>query len=382
MTLLFASLISIIGLWATVLSSSNRRYMEHLKKGTPPSDDFLVTIAIPARNEEKNIVRCVTSLMQQSHQNIEILVLDDNSTDATASLVQELALQDPRVRLIPGKPLEKDWRGKLYAMQQLLEQSKGEYILYTDADTIHTSQSVQYGLNIIIQQKASMLSGYPKQIGQKKLVQILVSVMLFNTVLYLPLHLQKKLQWTGFAMAIGQYLLLKHTTLEEIGGFTSIRNVICDDVELARLCAKTGHTQIFADMKPVVSCEMFKTFHDGFKSLERSITGVIKQNTFIFIFIFLAVVVLLCCAFAPLAVLAFGIVFFLKGTLLLPFLLTLAGTLLLFSSWAVMAHYHGFSYSVAFSGPLAFLFIVIMYLHGYYLQVSGKGFIWKDRPIA
>ncbi|MFA7129360.1 MAG: glycosyltransferase family 2 protein, partial [Sphaerochaeta sp.] len=159
--ILFASLISILGLWATLLSFSNRRYMERLKKATPQVEDILVTIAIPARNEEANIVRCVSSLMQQSYKHIEILVLDDNSTDATAKLVEELALTDTRIHLLKGKPLQDGWRGKLYGMQQLFEESKGKYILYTDADTIHSPDSVQYGLNIIEHEQASMLSGYP-----------------------------------------------------------------------------------------------------------------------------------------------------------------------------------------------------------------------------
>ena len=379
--ILFASLISILGLWATLLSFSNRRYMERLKKETPQVEDILVTIAIPARNEEANIVRCVSSLMQQSYKHIEILVLDDNSTDATAKLVEELALTDTRIHLLKGKPLQDGWRGKLYGMQQLFEESKGKYILYTDADTIHSPDSVQYGLNIIEHEHASMLSGYPKQTGNKKLVQILVSAMVFNTALYLPLRLQRKLQWPGFAMAIGQYMLLKRSALEEIGGFTSMPNVICDDVALARMCARTGHTQIFADMKQVVSCEMFKTFQAGFSGLERSVTGVIKQNPFMFLFILLVVVVLISCALAPLITIGLGIAALFESSLTVPFFLTLVGTFLLFSAWAFTAHYHGFPKYVAFSGPLTFVFVVLLYLHGYYLQVTGKGFIWKDRII-
>jgi len=380
---LYASLVLVVGLWATLLSFSNRRVMENLKRKAPLTVNPLVSIAIPARNEEHFIQDCVSSIIAQSYENIEILILDDNSTDNTAGKAKELQERDPRVRIIKGKPLKQGWRGKLYAMQQLYEESRGEYILFTDADTVHNANSVEYGLGIIINEKASMVSGYPKQEGKLIWVQTLVSAMLFNTVLYMPLWLQQKVQWTPFAMAIGQYLLLKRTVLDDIDGFTSIPDVICDDVMLARACTRTGHKYIFADMKDALSCKMFSTFKGGFEGIERSITGVIDIKARMVPLVLLAAAVLIACALAPLATVAMGIQLLINPAISpLPFSLIVAGSLLLFGSWTVTALYHGFSLKVALQGPIAFVFVVVMYLHGYYRKVSGKGFMWKGRNIS
>ena len=383
MIVLYASLVLVVGLWATLLSFSNRKVMEKLKKKAPLSVKPLVSIAIPARNEEHFIQACVSSLIDQNYENIEILILDDNSTDNTAAEAKKLQDRDPRVRIIKGKPLKKGWRGKLYAMQQLYEQSKGEYILFTDADTVHKTNSVEYGLGIIINEKASMVSGYPKQEGKLLWVQALVSAMLFNTVLYMPLRLQQKVQWTPFAMAIGQYLLLKREVLDDLGGFTSIPDVICDDVMLARACTRTGHKYVFADMKDALSCKMFSTFKGGFEGLERSITGVINIKPYMVPLVLVVASVLLACAAAPLASLAMGLALLTDTTLSpLPFLLTSVGSILLFGSWTATGLYHGFPLKVALQGPITFVFVVAMYLHGFYRKVSGKGFMWKGRNIT
>ncbi|MBI9094686.1 MAG: glycosyltransferase [Sphaerochaeta sp.] len=383
MILLYASLILVVGLWATLLSISNRKVMEKLKKNVPLTEKSLVSVAIPVRNEEHCIEACVSSLIEQTYGNIEILILDDNSTDNTASEVHKLQDRDPRVRVIRGKALKQGWRGKLYAMQQLYENSKGEYILFTDADTVHNPNSVEYGLGIIINEHASMVSGYPKQKGKHLWVQTLVSAMLFNTVLYVPLWLQQKMQLATFSMAIGQYLFLKRTFLEDIDGFTSLPNVICDDVILARTCTRTAHKYVFADMKDALSCQMFSTFKGGFEGLERSITGVLTFKAYMVPLMVLVASVLLACAVAPLATVAMLIAVLIDPALSeLPFLLMAGGTLLLFGSWTATGLYHGFPLKVAIQGPIAFVFVVAMYLHGYYRKVSGKGFMWKGRTIS
>jgi len=357
--------------------------MQKLKKPSSLSGNPLVSIAIPARNEEDFIQRCVTSLIAQSYENLEILILDDNSTDKTSEKVRQLQEKDPRVRIITGKPLKDGWRGKLYAMQQLFQESRGEYILFTDADTLHSPHSVEYGLGILINEKAAMVSGYPKQEGKGLWTQMVVSAMLFNTVLYMPLKLQKKVQWSPFAMAIGQYLLLKRTVLEDIEGFTTMSSVICDDVMLARACTRAGHKYVFADMKDALSCQMFPSFKEGFRGIERSITGVIDIKAYMVPLVVVAAAVLIACALAPLATVAMAMALVLNPALSpLPFVLILAGSLLLFGSWTATGLYHGFPLKVALQGPIAFVLVVAMYLHGYYRKASGKGFIWKGRLIS
>lgn len=381
--MLYASLIMLVGLWATVLSWSNRSEMQKQKQGPPFAQNPLVTIAIPARNEEQYIHDCVSSLINQSYRNIEILILDDNSTDNTANEVARLQTEDSRVSIITGKSLQPGWRGKLFAMQQLYEQSHGQYILFTDADTVHHTDSVKQGLTLLHNEKASMVSGYPSQVGGTFWTQVIVSAMLLNTVLFTPLRLQKKIQWPPFSMAIGQYLLLKREVLDTIGGFTTMSDVICDDVMLARACTRAGHKYIFADMKDALSCSMFPTFKTAFLGLERSIIGTLTIKNYLMPLIVVALAVLTLTALAPVASVIMAVLYF-SGmqTSLLALLFTIGGTLLLFGSWTITGRYHGFPKRVAMKGPFVLLMIVFMYLHGYYRKVSKKGFLWKGRIIS
>jgi chlorobactene glucosyltransferase len=383
MNLLVSTIILIVGIWSFFLYPSTRRYFDRINKHWEAfvSAD-VVTVAIPARNEELHIEECVRSLQHQKHQNLEILVLDDNSTDATASLVLELQKQDSRIRLITGKPLEDGWTGKLFAMQQLYEAGKGSYILFTDADTRHTPDSVSYGLFLLASQKGEMISGYPKQITRSLALEVLVSVMLFNPALFVPFRLQASLQWPLFSMAIGQYLMIKREALISLGGFIPIKGQICDDVALARLCAKKGHKQLFAPMQTALQCEMFTTFSQGWKSLERSIIGVVKQGLLGFLLILLIVLVLLLLSFAPILSVVFGVLAFSNQSYMLPCIFSLAGSLLLFTTWKRCATYFGFSPQSGRFGPLTILLVVLMYLNGLILRLSGRGFLWKGRVIT
>jgi chlorobactene glucosyltransferase len=377
-----AILIALAGTYACLLSTTNRRRMKQLSLTKKAQDTPFISVAIPARNEEATIESCVRSLMAQNYRNIEILVLDDNSTDRTEQKVKQLQKEDSRVKYIRGKELKTGWKGKLYALQQLFENCQGEYILFTDADTVHEKDSVQFGLNILQSNKAELLSGYPHQKSSNTLDLTLISVMIFNTVLFLPVKLQEKIQKTGFAIAIGQYLFVRKSALVKLGGFEDIKNEICDDVMLARTFAKTGHKQMFADLKEQVSCTMYSSFYDSFRGIERSITGVIKQSVPMFVGIVFLVLLLLVFVFSfPLAILLL-VSLDTNPSFLLPSLLILLGSGLLFGSWTRMALFHGYPLKVALQGPLAFLLVIAMYLHGYYCKVFGKGFMWKDRKIT
>lgn len=383
MIVLLSSIILFVGLWSAFLYTSNRRYFDRITKNwQDPESQELVTIAIPARNEEHHIEACVRSLLKQTHVNLEILVLDDNSTDATASKVLALQAQDCRVRLIQGRVLEKGWRGKLFAMQQLYDAAKGKYILFSDADTQHTVDSVAYGLALLEKQGGSMISGYPKQIAKSLGIEVLVSVMLFNPALFVPFRYQASLQWPLFSMAIGQYLLIKRDVLDALGGFVPIKSQICDDVALARLCAKRGYKQLFAPMQTALQCEMFTSFNQGWKSLERSINGVVKQGILGFLLILVIVLVLLLLSFSPLLGLLFGVLAVSNQLFFFPFIFTLLGSFLLFATWKRCAMYFGFSKKAGLFGPVTILLVVLMYLNGMLLRLSGKGFEWKGRVIS
>jgi chlorobactene glucosyltransferase len=376
----FGTLMLVIGLYATVLSIANVRAIRNQTPKVLSSEGPLVSVLIPARNEELSLAACIESLTKQSYRDIEILVLDDESTDRTWEIIKTYEAKDPRVRGIKGRKLEAGWKGKTFAMQQLSQQAKGEYILFTDADTVHTPTSVAFGYSVARKNGAALVSGYPTENCPNWAIGTIISAMLVNTVLFVPLALQKRRPHSCFSMAIGQYLFVKRSDLIEIDGFNRFRNAITDDIHLARELARNGRIQLLVDASDALSCTMYRSTKEAFLGVERSLAGTIPLRLCPLILV--AVVLLIGCAISPIMAIVF-LAQALSGSsgLLVPAILTAIGALLLFGTWAAMAKFHKYSASIGWSGPVTLLWICAMYLHGLARTFSKKGFSWKGREI-
>lgn len=374
----YAILMAVVGMYAFLLSSTNLLELNRLTKKTKRQKKTpRVSVCIPARNEHDNIERCLRSFMKQDYPDYEVLVLDDNSEDDTSAIVERLAKEDGRIRLIHGTPLPKGWKGKVHAMQQLYEHATGTYLLFTDADTTHQSISIRLGVDLAISNNAKFVSGYPTETCRKPIIASCIACMVFNTMLYLPIPLQNRIQKSWFSMAIGQYVLVERQSLKEIGGMEKIKNAICDDVQLARTFAKTGHKQIFCDMKRAVSCKMYGSFNEAFTGIERSVAGAIKLSPMLFVGTVFLVIILLGFIASPIV----SVIALVMTGANMTSLLLLSGTILFWGSFAMVTTFHGYHFPVQIMGQLTFLFVIIMYVHGLYLKHSGHGFVWKGRKI-
>ena len=178
------------------------------RKAALPADPPLVSVLIPARNEEENIQRCLTSILSQDYPNMEVLVLDDNSSDRTAEIVSGICEKDSRVQLIRGKPLPAGWAGKCFACHQLSQHARGSWLLFVDADTRSQPHMIRSTLQLAILNKAAMLSGFPRQqvsgITQKIVIPILFYFLVMS---WFPLWLFHSWKKPGPTLAIGQFLL-------------------------------------------------------------------------------------------------------------------------------------------------------------------------------
>src|SRR5688572_23222794 len=135
------------------------------KRKLPVIEDSLlpfVSVLVPARNEELNIKNILTSLLNQNYPDYEVIVLNDHSEDATGKIITEIKEKFPQLKVLNGKPLPKEWTGKCYACIQLYEKSKGEFILFTDADTTHKPDSLRRSVTISLERNADMLTIFPE----------------------------------------------------------------------------------------------------------------------------------------------------------------------------------------------------------------------------
>lgn len=166
----------------------------------------LVSVLIPARNE-KNIGRCLRFLSKQDYHNLEILVLDDNSSDGTGRVVEEISKKDTRIRLIRGCPLIGGWKGKSHACHQLSREATGEYYVFTDADTSHFPNSISSSLKVLISTRLDVLSVFPKQIMVSIHERMVVIFINLAVLALMPLSMIRKTRSPRISIANGQFML-------------------------------------------------------------------------------------------------------------------------------------------------------------------------------
>src|SRR5262249_40665574 len=152
---------------------------------------------------------CLESLLALDYDNIEILVLDDESEDETGKIAAEAARGDARVRLLKGRPLPEGWIGKCWACRQLSEEAGGEWLLFTDADTRFNTSAVSTSLAYAMETRADLLSILPRQLADKTGVKIVLPLLYFTLYTLLPGSLIQRVSEPSISAAIGQFLLFR-----------------------------------------------------------------------------------------------------------------------------------------------------------------------------
>ena len=222
----------------------------------------LISVLIPARNEEDNIKRCINSLLKQDYENLEILVLDDGSTDRTVEIVSELAKKDVRIRLYHGKPLARGWLGKSYACQQLAGYAKGQYLLFVDADTLHFPTSLSSAVACLLKYKVDALSVFAKQIMVTLHERMIIPFGNFMIMGFMPLALIRGSRRALFCTAIGQFMLFKREVYEAIGGHESVKGKILEDVIISKQVKRCGYKFMIFDGSSNLYCRMYHNFSE------------------------------------------------------------------------------------------------------------------------
>lgn len=231
-----------------------------------------VSILVPARNEAATITPCITSLLQQEYPAYEVIVLDDGSTDSTGAQLDTLAAADPRLRVIHAKnSLPPGWNGKSYACHRLAAQASGEWLLFTDADTLHTRQSLALGVAQALALDVDMLSAFPAQETRSWSERIFVSFI----VDFLPLAgLDFRSIYRGegsHSAGNGQYLLLRAASYHAAGGHLAIYNETLDDFALARRLRQRGYRTVLTSGQMFLRCRMYRSAGQVWEGFSRSL---------------------------------------------------------------------------------------------------------------
>lgn len=259
-----------------------------LKKSVSLQKRPRVSVLIPARNEEANIGACVEGFLSQNYDNFEILVLDDQSADRTALIIEKFGEQHSEVQAIRGKPLPIGWLGKNWACHQLSQYANGEILIFTDADNCPAPNAITNTVAYMQKLELGLLSAFPEKLTITLAEKLVVPVVDMFVYAGLPLWLTYFSRFPSLAAASGLWIAFTRDAYQQIGGHQAVSNQIVEDVELSRLAKKNGIKILTLAGTRVVSCRMYHSFSEVWSGFSKNLFGLVRYRTIPFFMLMLA----------------------------------------------------------------------------------------------
>lgn len=311
-SLLLMSLLSFALLFHVGTSLNYLRNRKHIS-GIPASSEDTnysnnntvsdLTVCIPCRNEENNLRKTLTSLVNQSNKNISVLVLDDQSTDGTQQILEEFTKQYSNIKVIQGKEKPEGWLGKNWACHQLSEQITTQKTVFQDAD-VWLSPTALESITLLLD-SYDAITVWPHQKVHSFTERLIVPSVYYSLFTLFPAaYLHRKPRWLPnllyprfkelFTAANGQFMAFNMETYSYIGGHNAVRNEVVEDMALARLVKRNNHSLGMFHGKNTVYCRMYhtskevwdgfgKNFMQGFPNMFTFISmGLLHLLVFIF----------------------------------------------------------------------------------------------------
>lgn len=332
----------------------------------------LISILVPARDEEANIEACVRSLLGSNYPHFEVLVLDDHSSDDTYAILCRLRDQDHRLRVLVGSELPGGWCGKPHACWQLAQAARGEYLLLTDADCEFSPDALLLALGALAESKADVVSLVPDLRGEGFWERLIIPLQYFIIFAFLPTPLIRGSRHPWFAAANGAFLFLSRETYFALDGHRAVRGQIAEDVKFAQHVKRQGKTLWYGDGSRTYSVRMYHGLSEIWAGFSKNLFAAFGNN----LPLLLGVVAQIVCVFV-----------------LPPFFAAWGWAHGRFWAWLPFGAYAGLalvrlgltgrferdSAAYAWLNPLAWGVVAAIALNSAFRSVFGRGPEWKGR---
>jgi chlorobactene glucosyltransferase len=356
---------------------------------SPLREDLpLISVCVPARNEERNIGRCIEALLGQTYPNFEIVVLDDRSTDSTPDILENLAkvsnLRKVLLKVINGSDLPPGWAGKPHALTQAAAAARGDWLCFVDADTFVTPDALAAVYVKAAETKADLFTIMTRQIMLTFWERaVLPLVMLALSVGFSPRKVNDPQRKD--AIANGQFIFIKRNVYEAVGGHAAIKGSIVEDKDLAVLVKGKGYRLVVADGRQVASTRMYTSLSEMWEGWTKNIyLGLRDDRGLLLLGVFGAFLAFTAALLLP-AWVIWGVVLTAagsspEGSVVLAEALVLWGYLIY---WRVLASRGmGIPPWYALTLPIGAGVFAVMMLTSAWNVISGKGVTWKGRTYS
>jgi glycosyltransferase involved in cell wall biosynthesis len=267
-----------------IVALSNAVFITSLPKHAGEHHE-LVSVLIPARNEEKNIAKLLSDLLSQTYQNIEIIVFNDLSTDKTAEIVEHFCATDTRVRLINSEALPEGWLGKNYACYSLAKQAAGDFFLFLDADVRIKGDVIPRVISFAQREHLGLISIFPMQIIQSIGEKITVPNMNYILLSLLPLVLVRKSKNPALAAANGQFMFFEAQGYQKLQPHERVKKDKVEDISIARIYKNQGVPMACLVGDDTIQCRMYEGFWDAVNGFSKNVTAFFG-NSFVLALMF------------------------------------------------------------------------------------------------
>ncbi len=242
-----------------------------LRTPPPASRRPTLSVLIPARNEAAHIGRAVSAVLASQGCELELLVLDDHSTDATPAILAAIA--DPRLRVLSGPGLPAGWSGKQHACATLATQARHALMVFVDADVVLAPDALsRMAQPMLAQPGLGLASGFPRQITRTWSEWLLLPLIHLLLLGYRPQRLDRDPRTAGFAAGCGQLFIVRADAYRQVGGHASIRASMHDGLKLPRAFRRAGFATALFDATRFASCRMYTSCAEVWEGLSKNAT--------------------------------------------------------------------------------------------------------------
>ena len=281
----------ILYLIPTIVASLNLVFFNSNNYKSISKQKNKVSVLIPVRNEEKNIEKCVNSVIIQGEIVGEILIYNDHSTDKTETIIKSLVKKYKNlVKKTETKNLPKGWLGKNYACYRLAISSKSENILFIDADTTLRKNAISNLFMIYSESDNSMISAWPKIVMKNKIEKLLMPILNLIVFTIFPYIISTKINIPSLGIAHGACIFFNRKKYMKLGGHKLVKNNFFEDTSLAKIWRTFGEKSNIINGENIIEVRMYKSFREiteGFtKNFYPALGNIIRFFVFQIYFLF------------------------------------------------------------------------------------------------
>lgn len=241
-----------------------------------------VSVIVPARNEDETLASCLDSLARQDYQNLEILTVNDRSSDRTPEIMRNFASKDSRFKVIEIQELPKGWLGKNHALQKGATAALGEILLFTDGDVIFEPSAIREAIEILEAHQLDHLVLAPKFPTGKTL---LAAMQCFFSVIFLAAIRPSRIgRSPRFYIGSGSFNMVSRAAYVRSGEHRRLRLEVIDDVMLGKSLVQASARQAFVDGGGLVKVEWYKSVGAMIRGLEKNAFASLRYSVLRFLF--------------------------------------------------------------------------------------------------